>query len=925
LEVDPGTRTARVQPGTVLDVLRNEAEKYHLNYVTDPATHSHCTLGGMIGNNSCGVHAQMAGPVSHNVEELDILTYDGLRMKVGRTSEEELQPLITAGGRRGEIYRRLRALRDRYADEIRRRYPKIPRRISGYNLDALLPEHGFHVARALVGTEGTCVTVLEAKLELVRSPPHRVVVLLGYPDIYHAGDVAAELGERFQPLGLEGLDSKLLTNVRVKGEAYHEASQRPSSSYREFLRLLPEGEGYLLLEFGGDTLDEAQGRARELMEALGRGRGAPISMRMYSDMEEIESVWKVRESGLGATARVPGEPDTWPGWEDSAVEPARLGAYLRELRKLMNRYGYDGAFYGHFGQACLHTRMTFDLRSHQGIQKYRRFISEAVDLCVSYGGSLSGEHGDGQSRAEFLPRMFGDRLVGAFREFKSIWDPQGKMNPGKVVDPYPLHQNLRLGGDYAPWQPRTHFQFPDDDGRFYRATERCVGVGKCRRDSGGTMCPSYRVTKEEMHTTRGRAHLLFEMLQGEVVRGGWRDEKVKESLDLCLACKGCKGDCPVNVDLATYKAEFLSHYYQGHLRPRHAYAMGLIMFWARLAMLAPRTVNLLTHTSPFKELLQKLAGLSTKRPMPRFAPESFQRWASRRPVSRHEGRQRVLLWPDTFNNHFVPETGQSALEVLEDAGFEVVVPQGFLCCGRPLYDFGMLDTAKWLLRRNMKLLRDEIIAGTPIIGLEPSCVSVFRDELRNLFPRDGTAEQLRRQTFLFSEFLEKYAPELELPRLERQAVVHGHCHHKSLFKMNEEKSLLRRLGLQVRMPETGCCGLAGSFGYEEGRKYEVAQACGERVLLPAVREAGKDTLIIADGFSCREQIAQNTDRKALHVAQVVQLAKRYGKEGPAGERPEEGWVTHGLGRPAPRWGLRAAVLGMGLLWGGVRLARALRA
>ncbi|ABF89075.1 oxidoreductase, FAD-binding [Myxococcus xanthus DK 1622] len=919
LEVDPGTKTARVQPGTILDHLRDTAEQYHLTFGPDPATHNHCTLGGMLGNNSCGSHAQMAGPVSHNVRALDVLTHDGLRLKVGPTSDAELEALIRAGGRRGDIYRKLRELRDRYAEEIRRRYPPIPRRISGYNLDALLPEHGFDVARALVGTEGTCVTILEATLKLVPSPPHRVVVMLGYPDIYIAGDHAHELAERFHPLALEGLDDELIHNVVLKGRTSQMESLHPMSSHAEFLDILPQGQGYLMLELGGDTREEALERARELMDALRTGRGAPVDMRLFSDREHIEHAWKVREAGLGATARVPGKPDSGPGWEDSAVPPEKLGAYLRALRKLYDKYGYDASLYGHFGQACVHTRIDFDLTSSRGIQQYRAFIEEAVDLCVSMGGSMSGEHGDGQSRAEFLPRMFGLELVQAFREFKSIWDPQGKMNPGKVVDPNPIDQELRLGRDFRArtWKPRTHFKYPDDDGLLYRATERCVGVGKCRRDGGGTMCPSYMVTKEEKHTTRGRAHLLFEMLQGEVIKNGWRDDKVKESLDLCLACKGCKGDCPVQVDLATYKAEFLSHYYQGHLRPRPAYAMGLIMLWARAAMRAPRLVNVLTGFPPTRMLLQRLAGMSTQRKMPRFAPESFQRWVARRPVSNQHGHQRVMLWPDTFNNHFFPETAAAALDVLEDAGFEVVVPQGFLCCGRPLYDFGMLTTAKWMLRRTLESLRREIEAGVPLVGLEPSCVSVFRDELRNLFPDWELATQLRRQTFLFSEFLTRYAKDVPLPHMAKKAVVHGHCHHKSLFQMTDEKAVLDKLGLDYEFPETGCCGMAGSFGFEAGEKFTVSQQVGERVLLPKVRATPRDALVIADGFSCREQIAQNTNRRALHIAQVVQMAKAYGSTGPSGDFPERGWVTKGLGRPPLRRPRTAVVLG-GLLLLGLR-------
>jgi FAD/FMN-containing dehydrogenase len=474
----------------------------------------------MIGNNSCGTHSVMAGRTSENVHELEIATYDGLVMRVGATSPEELEAIIRADRRRGPIYRRLKALIDLYAPLIRERYPKIPRRVSGYALDELLPENGFNVARALVGTEGTCVTVLEATLRLVPWPRARTLLVLGYPDIYTAADhVPAVMAQG--PIALEGLDQRLIDDMRKKG--LHE----------RYLRYLPEGRGFLLAEFGGDTKEESDARAARALESL-RGSTPKPNTKIYDDPDQEEKLWKVRESGLGATARIPGSPDTWEGWEDSAVPPERLGEYLRELRPIYEAHGYDGAFYGHFGQGCLHTRINFDLRTAAGLTNYRHFVEEAAALVVRMGGSFSGEHGDGQSRAELLPRMFGPELVQAFREFKAIWDPRGQMNPGKVVDAYRLDDNLRLGTDFRPRAVTTHFQYPDDDGDFTRATLRCVGVGECRRDAGGTMCPSYRATREEMHSTRGRAHLLFEMMRGKEL-DGWDDPHVRESLDLCLA------------------------------------------------------------------------------------------------------------------------------------------------------------------------------------------------------------------------------------------------------------------------------------------------------------------------------------------------------------------------------------------------------
>jgi len=857
LEIDPARRIARVQPGVVLDNLRVAAEKHHLTFAPDPATHDRCTLGGMIGNNSCGVHSVMAGKTDDNIEELEILTYDGVRMKVGATPSVEIEQIVQQGGRRGEIYAKLQTIAATYGDLVRQRFPNIPRRVSGYNLNHLLPENGFHIARALVGSEGTCVTTLEATCRLVESPPERMLLMVAYPDIYQCADHVPEIMEH-KPIGLEGFDDLLVGYTRIKG------------INSEGLALLPEGGGWLMVEFGAQTALEAESQARTLMQSLGRG-ASPPSLRLYTDKQQAKRVWEVRESSLGVTSHVPGEPLNWEGWEDSAVAPEKLGSYLRNLRKMFAAYGYKGSLYGHFGHGCVHTRINFDLQSKEGIVKFRKFMEEAADLVVSYGGSISGEHGDGQSRGELLPKMFGPELVQAFREFKSAWDPAWKMNPGKLIDPNKLDENLRLGADYAPWEPKTRFQFLADHGSLAEATLRCVGVGKCRREEGGLMCPSYRATHDEEHSTRGRAHLLWEMTQGEVIRDGWRSEEVKESLDLCLACKGCKSDCPVGVDVATYKSEFLSHYYEGRMRPRSAYAFGNIDLWARVASHVAGMVNLTTQLPLLRDIAKLVAGIPTQRSIPAFAPKTFKNWFYRRPPQRNADASRVLLWPDTFNNYFQPATAKAAVDVLESAGFRVIVPRANLCCGRPLYDHGMLDRAQALLLQILDELSPEIEAGVPIVGLEPSCVGVFRDELVNLFPHDERAQALSRQTFLLSEFLETHTPRVPLPRLDRKAILHGHCHHKSLMKMTAEEAVLRRLGVDFHSPAAGCCGMAGSFGFEAD-KYEMSMVIGELELLPAVRQAPPDWLIIADGFSCREQIAQGTPRHALHLAEVLQMA-----------------------------------------------------
>jgi FAD/FMN-containing dehydrogenase/Fe-S oxidoreductase len=866
IEIDPEQRIARVQPGIVLDALQKQLSAHQLIFAPDPSTHNRCTIGGMIGNNSCGTHSLLGGKTVDNVEELKILLYDGTVMTVGVTSEDELGRIIREGGREGEVYSGLRMIRDRYGDLVRTKFPRIPRRVSGYNLDELLPENGFNVARALVGTEGTCVLVLEAKLKLVQNPRHKVLVGLGYKDAFFAADHVPEILES-KPIGFEGFEGSITEGLRRKGTAN--------------VDLLPEGGGVLLVEFGSEDAQQAEDAARQLMDRL-RQVADPPTMRLYSK-SEAPIVWNLRESGPRAAAFAPGAPPQWEGWDDAAVAPEKLGGYLRDIRKLLNEYNYTGTFYGHFGHGCIHMRVNFDFLTEKGIRNYGEFIERAADLVVSYGGSLSGEHGDGQARGYLLPKMFGAELMQAFREFKAVWDPGNAMNPHKVLDAYLPTENLRLGVDYAPLEPKTHFKFVDDSGSFMKATERCIGLGACRKSESGAMCPSYMATLEEEHSTRGRAHMLFEMLQGEVVDGGWQNEEVKKSLDLCLACKACKSECPANVDIAMYKAEFLSHYYEKRHRPLHNYAFGMIDRWARLASFAPSIANFFSSAPGSSQILRKALNLAPERQMPRFASTTFQQWVHKNwdfiftDENLAPAGPEVILWADTFNNYYRPEISRAALEVLTHAGFRVRVPQGHFCCGRPLYDFGMLDKAKEYLGRILQSLGPQIDAGLPIVVLEPSCASVFRDELRNLFPDDTRADRLRRQTFLLSEFLERHAPGYEPPRLFAKVVLHGHCHHKALMKMSDEESLLRKMGVTVETLDAGCCGMAGPFGFEKD-KFTVSQAVGERVLLPAVRRAELNTLIVSDGFSCSEQIFQATGRRPIHLAEAMQLALRQGQQ-----------------------------------------------
>jgi FAD/FMN-containing dehydrogenase/Fe-S oxidoreductase len=863
VHLDPAARRASIEPGLILDHLRHAAEEHHLTFGPDPSTHDHCTLGGMIGNNSCGVHSVMAGKTDDNVESLRVITYDGVQLDVGATSNDEFERLAHSRGRVGEIYTGLKALREKYADEIRRGFPPIPRRVSGYNLPWLLPEKGGHLARALVGSEGTCVMVLAADVRLVHSPLHRTLVVLGFGDIYQAADAVPDvLG--FEPIGLEGMDDRLVRDIRHIGIRDDSLAQ------------LPDGAGWLLVEFGADTEAESMQRARRLTAAAASIPGQPAS-RLFDDLGHAQQIWRTREAGLGATAHVTSDHPTWEGWEDSSVPPERLGEYLRKLRALLDRYHYIGDFYGHFGQGCLHTRINFDLFTNDGISTFRRFLDEAADLVVGLGGSLSGEHGDGQSRAELLPKMFSPALMQAFAEFKKVWDPSNRMNPGKIVHPNPIVQNLRYGSDYAPLQLHTHFHFPEEKGLFSRATMRCVGVGECRRTDRGTMCPSFQVTREEMHSTRGRSRLLWEMLERDPVSGAWQSDHVKDALDLCLACKGCKGECPVHVDMATYKAEFLSHYYEHHWRPRSAWAFGLIHWWARAAATAPAIVNFVTQNRVTAPIARLIAGMPSRRRIPAFAGETFVQWMHRtRPhafdFETRSPERAVVLWPDTFNDHFHPETAIAAVELLQSGGFDVIVPRASVCCGRPLYDYGLLPLARRMLLSVLDALRPAVRARIPVVVLEPSCAAVFRDEMKNLLHGNAEAARLADLVCLVGEFVQRHRARFDLPRLEADVLYHAHCHQKAIFGSDDDCQVLQSIGARLHAPDSGCCGMAGSFGFEADH-FDVSIRVGERVLLPEVRRSPATTIVIADGFSCREQIAQTTTRRALHLAQVLRLAQ----------------------------------------------------
>lgn len=834
VDVDREACTAVVQPGAVLDELRAAARPYGLTFGPDPSTHGRCTLGGMIGNNACGAHSVAWGTTADNVRTLDVLTYGGEPARLGRGY----------GGLPERLAHGVRTLVGGELAALRTGFPDLPRRISGYALDALLPERGTDVARAFTGSEGTLGVLTQATVRLVRLPAARALAVLGYPDETAAAE-AAHLLLPYGPLTVEGMAADL-----VRGSSASD---------------LPEGTAWLFVETGGATEAEAAARA----EAL-RGAAGACSHLVLTDPAAQRALWRVREDAAGTATRLPDGSEAWPGWEDCAVPPARLGAYLRDFRALLADHGLRGAPFGHFGEGCVHVRIDVDLLSTDGVRRYREFSRAMAELVVAHGGSLSGEHGDGQARAELLPRMYGEGTVRLFERFKDLWDPAGGLNPGMLVRPYRLDENLRFAVLRRPVD--VEFGYPEDGGDFRAAVRRCVGVAKCRETTtgeAGVMCPSYRVTKDERHSTRGRARLLHEMLAGEVVRDGWRSEEVREALDLCLSCKGCRSDCPVGVDMATYKAEFLHHYYAGRLRPAAHYALGGLPVWLRATSRVAPLLDRLAGVGPLAAVAKRIAGVAPERDIPELPPEPFARWWRRRPESADSaGGREAVLWPDTFTNHLSPQVGRAAVTVLEAAGLRVTVPRAPVCCGLTWVSTGRLGRARKVMRRTLRVMEPALAAGLPVIGLEPSCTAALRSDLPELLPHDPRARRLAASVRTFAEALEELAPDWAPPRLDRPVAGQTHCHQHAVLGDAAERRLRQAAGLTGDL-SGGCCGLAGNFGFERGH-YAVSVACAEEQLLPALRNRPEGTELLADGYSCRTQIAQlGGGLRARHLAEVL--------------------------------------------------------
>lgn len=872
LSLDVDSRTAVVEPGVVLDRLQECTAAYGLRFGPDPATHGQCTIGGMIGTNACGARAIAWGTTSANVAALDVVLGDGRTATLG-------------DGRPSQLAAALAAVGDRWSDDIAAELGRFSRQVSGYGLQHLLAGNGFDPAKAFVGSEGTCGQVVTATLHLVELPATRSLVVAGFVDIVAAA-AAAPLLAGIGPLTVEGMGADL---VQAFDTTAGPRRRRP---------VLPTGQAWLLIEVGG-TAETCAELARSAA-TLATGAGA-LQTRIVTAAAEQRSLWSLREQGTGLAARA-GGVERWPGWEDAAVPPERLAAYLTDFTALLREHGRRGSIYGHFGEGCVHVRIDHDLLTPSGRTEYARFQHGAADLVVAHGGSLSGEHGDGRHRSELLPRLYSKQMLDAFAAFKAAFDADNLFNPGLIVDPVQLNRDLRL--EIArPHRTGLAFAHSGDDGDFGRVTRRCVGVGACRA-SGGGMCPSYQATLDERHSTRGRARVLFEMLDGRLSADGWRSPDVLGALDLCLMCKACSSECPASVDMATYKAEFLHHHYRHRLRPRSHLSLGWLPLWLAVARRVPRLANAALTTPHLAAAVKRLGGIDPRRDLPLLATAPISRWSRFRhrwsslsrpgwsswwsSLSRPSRPSRpnsqsasspepVLLWLDTFTRSFSPEVVHDATVVLRAAGFTVDLAGAGLCCGLTWLSTGQLTVARAVIAKTVAALDSPAYTG-PIVVLEPSCAAALRDDAVKLLDSDAARRVAGRIASVAELVSDRRLPGLEAAApADGRVIAQFHCHQRATAGTSADRALLSRLGLEVASVDEGCCGLAGNFGFEDGH-FDVSRTCAEQSFLPYLTRDAEAT-VVADGFSCRLQIEELGgealgSRRPLHLATLLRRSLR---------------------------------------------------
>ncbi len=873
LEVNREERWARVQPGVVQDELNAHVRPLGLLFGPDTSTSNRATVGGMLGNNSGGSHSIAYGLTVDHVLEITVLLSDGSRAVFGEVTPTEFEGNCRRPGLEGQIYRDVARIRETYADEIRARYPAQWRRVAGYNLNELIgvgvrphslagggnaAPRPFSMARLITGSEGTFVTVLEAKMRLVERPQRTALDIIHFHDIQEALECSQSILET-GPYAVELTDKMILDLARNNIE---------QSKRMGFVQGDPAA--ILIVEYAGDN--EAEVRAKvDTLQTRQRRERFGYATHIALDPAEQQSIWKLRKAGLGLLFGTHGDAKPLAFVEDTAVDPKHLAKFVARFREIFAQHEVDGAYYGHCSVGCLHIRPAINLKTARGLQQVREIADEITDLVVEFNGTISSEHGDGRARSPFLERMYGPRIMGAFRELKHAFDPDHRMNPGNIVGRTDVTEALRYGSDYKTWEPVTLLDFSAQGG-FAAAVEMCNGVGECRKKLEGTMCPSYMVTRDEEHSTRGRANALRAVLSGRVPPSEFTGRRLYEVMDLCLECKGCKAECPANVDMAKLKYEFLHHYHAANGLPLRNRLFGHIAKLSAIGARAPGLFNALSGLAPSRWLLEKVAGIDRRRPLPPLAPETFTAWFARRPAPPSAARGEVVLFHDTFVTYNTPEIGRAAVEVLETAGYRVVLVDR-KCCGRPLISKGMLDVAREHARWNVALLAPYARRGVAVVGLEPSCLLTLRDEYVDLLRTDD-ARIVAEHSALLEQFLVRERERgLTLPFVDngRKALLHGHCHQKALVGTAPTVSALRWAGYEVTEVDSGCCGMAGSFGFER-EHYDVSVALGNRRLAPAVKAAPADTEVVAPGISCRQQIAHLAGRRAVHPAEALRRA-----------------------------------------------------
>lgn len=847
VELDAESATARVQPGAILGTIQKLGAPHGLRFGPDPSTWPRATIGGTIGNNACGPRALAYGRAADNVLSLDVI--DG----TGRTFTAA-QSLDVVPGLEDLVRANLATIRTNFG--------RFKRQVSGYSLEHLLPENGTDIARFLAGSEGSLALFTEATIRLVPQAAAPALVVLGYPDMASAADAVPALLPH-GPIAIEGIDDRLIDVVR----------RRTSTPIPD----LPDGAGWLLVEVTGDGEADTLARAHALA-----ADGGTRNLTVLPAGPEAAALWRIRADGAGLGGRTPGNAPAWPGFEDAAVPPERLGAYLREFEALLAAHHLDGLLYGHFGDGCVHVRIDFPLDTPDGIPPTLDFLREATDLVVAHGGSVSGEHGDGRTRGELLHRMYPEEAVALFGNVKQLFDPENTLNPGIIADPAPLGDNLR--------RPAAHpsevqgFAFREDGGDFTTAVHRCTGVAKCRQDisgSGGFMCPSYQATKDEKDVTRGRARVLQEVTNGTLI-SRWGASEVREALDLCLACKACSTDCPTGVDMAKYRSEAYYRTFRGRVRPITHYLLGQLPRWAGMVRRLPgaaAVVNAVTGLKPIEKAVLAVGGMDVRRRMVRFETQPLGRWFARRggtvattdQIESTGTRQRVVVWADSFSQSLDSGPAKDLVTLLDEAGYDVLLAPGDACCGLTWITTGQLDGAKKRLTKLLEVLGPVAVNGIPIVGVEPSCTAVLRDDLLDLLPDDPRAHAVAQHTLTLAELLthpefgpgERWSP-ADLTGIE--VVAQPHCHHYSVMGWQADAALLRDAGATLTQL-AGCCGLAGNFGMERGH-FEVSVRVAENSLLPALRDK-PDAVFLADGFSCRTQASQLADRGGVHLASLL--------------------------------------------------------